>query len=323
MDDRRVTPVTGILSVVLFVIALFVIESGDTPAEDATGADVAAYFDGALGTLAVALILWGLGTIAARLVPGRTAVHVSAVLRPARTARFLLRLRRGALHARLPAARPVRCVRERSARAAARVRGGGSDRQPRRRVLLRRRDDARRLLPRDGTGSDSISALPVWVGWFALLLAIVALIPPIGWAVVVFGFPIFILLVSVLMWLRAEPAVVEPASVADRAGPPYTAVVARPTGTQIDRGQPPRAVRLRVARPARGRDRSDRYRGQVAARGPRDAGPGVRRRARHGGLAHRRRDLDVRAGQHREPPTPRAIASCCCVAPRSRLWSAR
>ena len=31
MDDRRVTPLMGIVSVVLFVIALFVIESGDTP----------------------------------------------------------------------------------------------------------------------------------------------------------------------------------------------------------------------------------------------------------------------------------------------------
>ena len=70
-------------------------------------------------------------------------------------------------------------------------------------------------------------ALPVWVGWFALLLAVVALIPPIGWAVVVFGFPIWILIVSVLMWRGAEPAAVEPASVLSggpslhcRDGPP-------------------------------------------------------------------------------------------------------
>src|SRR5687768_16737991 len=64
MNDRRLTPLMGIVSVVFFVISVFVIESGDTPGEDATGAEVAAYYDGALGRLAVALILWGVGMVA-------------------------------------------------------------------------------------------------------------------------------------------------------------------------------------------------------------------------------------------------------------------
>ncbi len=63
MDDRRVTPLAGILSVILFVISIFVIESGSTPDIDVTGVEAAAYLDGALGRLAVALVLWGVGTI--------------------------------------------------------------------------------------------------------------------------------------------------------------------------------------------------------------------------------------------------------------------
>jgi hypothetical protein len=46
-------------------------------------------------------------------------------------------------------------------------------------------------------------AWPSWLGWVSLALAVIALIPPIGWAVVVFGFPLWILLVSALRWRRA------------------------------------------------------------------------------------------------------------------------
>jgi hypothetical protein len=43
-------------------------------------------------------------------------------------------------------------------------------------------------------------ALPVWFGWFSLLLAVVALIPPIGWAVVIWGFPLWVLIAAVVLW---------------------------------------------------------------------------------------------------------------------------
>ena len=49
-------------------------------------------------------------------------------------------------------------------------------------------------------------ALPMWLGWISLALAVVALILPIGWAVVVFAFPLWILLVSALLWMRREPS---------------------------------------------------------------------------------------------------------------------
>jgi hypothetical protein len=50
--------------------------------------------------------------------------------------------------------------------------------------------------------------LPAWVGWASLVLALVMLIPPIGWAGLLLGFPLWTVLVSVLLWMRpaAEPS---------------------------------------------------------------------------------------------------------------------
>lgn len=46
-------------------------------------------------------------------------------------------------------------------------------------------------------------ALPKWLGWFSLLIGIVLLIGPIGWAAMIFAVPIWVLIVSVLLYTRA------------------------------------------------------------------------------------------------------------------------
>jgi hypothetical protein len=47
-------------------------------------------------------------------------------------------------------------------------------------------------------------ALPVWLGWLALLIALGLLIVPIGWAFLLFGVPLWVLLASVLLFMRAS-----------------------------------------------------------------------------------------------------------------------
>jgi hypothetical protein len=47
------------------------------------------------------------------------------------------------------------------------------------------------------------AVLPRWVAWVSLLLALVLLIPPIGWAGVLLGVPLWTLLVSLLLARRA------------------------------------------------------------------------------------------------------------------------
>ncbi len=63
MDERRITPLAGVLSVVLFVIGILVIES-KSPDDTATGAEIASYLADNLGRLAVGSVIWGVGTIA-------------------------------------------------------------------------------------------------------------------------------------------------------------------------------------------------------------------------------------------------------------------
>lgn len=57
-----------------------------------------------------------------------------------------------------------------------------------------------------------LRALPKWLGWVSLLLALWLLIPPIGWAGLLLGVPLWTVLVSVLLWMRpaGEPVVARP-----------------------------------------------------------------------------------------------------------------
>ena len=51
--------------------------------------------------------------------------------------------------------------------------------------------------------------LPAWHGWASLLIAVVLLIIPIGWIGVIFLFPLWVLVTSVLLWLREDDAPAE------------------------------------------------------------------------------------------------------------------
>jgi hypothetical protein len=46
--------------------------------------------------------------------------------------------------------------------------------------------------------------LPKWLAWVSFLIALVLLIGPIGWAALIFAFPLWVLVVSVLLWRSAE-----------------------------------------------------------------------------------------------------------------------
>jgi hypothetical protein len=50
-----------------------------------------------------------------------------------------------------------------------------------------------------------VRVLPVWLGWASLVLALGLLIPPVGWLIVLFLFPVWTLVTSVLLFLRPLP----------------------------------------------------------------------------------------------------------------------
>lgn len=57
-------------------------------------------------------------------------------------------------------------------------------------------------------------ALPRWLAWLSFLLALVLAIIPIGWAGLIFVFPIWVLATSVLLYLRSadEPVTTGPSA---------------------------------------------------------------------------------------------------------------
>ena len=73
---ERYAPLAGVLAVILWVISVVVIESADSPDEDAGGQAIAAYFESDGGTIlaasfifmvGTALFIWFLGSLRARL----------------------------------------------------------------------------------------------------------------------------------------------------------------------------------------------------------------------------------------------------------------
>jgi hypothetical protein len=55
--------------------------------------------------------------------------------------------------------------------------------------------------------------LPIWLGWVSLAIALLLAIIPIGWAGVAWAFPLWLIVTSVLLYLRppAAPGAAPPA----------------------------------------------------------------------------------------------------------------
>ena len=62
------------------------------------------------------------------------------------------------------------------------------------------------LLVATGLLAIRTAVLPVWLGWASLPLALLLLILPIGWIALLIGFPLWVLIVSVLLWRTGERA---------------------------------------------------------------------------------------------------------------------
>jgi hypothetical protein len=209
---ERFAALAGVVAVLLWVVGIFVQESGDTPGDSATGDEVLAYFSGEEN----------------RILAGGFIVMLGALF-------FFIFV--GALRARLLAAEGPTGFVTAIAYGAGVVAAYSM-------LMLPAPDMAGALSNEDLSGDAALAvtslsdvfflgaeltgalllacvgllvvrtrALPVWMGWISLLFALWMLIPPIGWAGLLFGVPLWTVAVSVLLYLR--PA-------GGPAGPPAT-----------------------------------------------------------------------------------------------------
>ena len=208
---ERWAPLTGVAAVILWVIAIFVIEGfGDTPDDDAGGQAVVSYFEEDEGSIYVGSFLFFLGTllfvwfaaslrsaVAARERTARLAsiIFAAAVMKAVFDMAFLAPHLAGAF-----AANEFDAPVEPAAAQALSIIDDG--------FFVAAEFAAALLLVATAIAIVRWRILPVWLAWLSLLIAVLLLIPPIGWAALIFGIPLWTLITSTMLYLRGarEPA---------------------------------------------------------------------------------------------------------------------
>lgn len=203
----RFAPLTGVAAVVFWVVGFFLfvsteVEGADTAAEILAGYEEdenAIWIAGWVFVVGGALFLWFVGTLRARLfaaegAPGRLAgIAFGAGIA---TAAFLMVLPAGDI-----AAAVADDLEPAAAQALNEV---GTA------FFVGAEFSAVALLVATALLALRTGVLPSWLGWVSLVLALWLLIAPIGWLALIFGVPLWVLVVSVLLFRSGEATVVAP-----------------------------------------------------------------------------------------------------------------
>jgi hypothetical protein len=209
MTDRRErsAALTGITAIALWVIGLVVLETiADQPGTNTTPARALAYFEGEehailAGTfffmLGAVFFLWFVGALRARLYLAEggtrrlTGTGYAGGLVAAASLLFMGSTQAaGALNkANL------------SPEAAQVYRGLGDA------FFYAAEPAVGVLILATGMIVLRTRALPVWLGWVSLGIGLWLLIPPIGWAALISAFPLWVIVVSLLLYRREEAVI--------------------------------------------------------------------------------------------------------------------
>jgi hypothetical protein len=205
MIDRseRSAALTGVTAVVLWVVGILVLEKvADQPDTSATPAQALAYFENhdqaiLAGTFAFMLgaifFLWFLGTLRAHLFEvegGSRRLAGTAFAGGVIAAASLLFME-------ATQAAGVLNKKGLSPEAAQVYRGIGDA------FFYATELPAAVLILAVGLLVLRTRAWPAWLGWASLAVALWLLIPPIGWLALITGFPLWVVVVSLLLYSRA------------------------------------------------------------------------------------------------------------------------
>lgn len=204
----RWAPALGILAPILWFLGVTVSESGDTPAEGATADEILAFFQEDTGSILLGAILFMLGTLLFivfitvlrerwRAVAASDGVVALAYVTGIVGAAFMAAIwapQLGVAVAIEDMEAPI------SAATAEMAWHSGTGFFVIGELLLALFLFATAALILRG------GVLPKWLGWVAILLGVVALVPPIGWAAIIFGLPVWLLVTSVLLLVSGNRA---------------------------------------------------------------------------------------------------------------------
>jgi hypothetical protein len=199
---ERFAPLTGIAAVVFWVLGVVIVESGDTP-DDAPAAEIVRYFENDeasiyLGVLSLFLgslfFVWFAGSLRAVVAAAEGGVaRLASVVFGFALAKAIFDVSVGVPQmSGAFTANETEAVLTPGAAQALWAAGDG--------FFVAAAYAAAFFLLATAIAILRWSVLPRWLAWVNVLVAIVLLIPPIGWAALIFAFPLWVLLVSVLLY---------------------------------------------------------------------------------------------------------------------------
>lgn len=204
---ERLAALGGVVTVALWVIGILIQESTDMPGDEPTGRDVLAWYNGEENAILAGGFVFMLGALFFLIFLGALRVRMLAAegFPGFLTAiAFAGGLGAGLLLLMLPAADMAGALsnEELTDDSALALNSLGDM------FFIGAELTGALLLVTVGLLLLRTRFLPVWLGWASLVLALWMLIPPIGWAGLLLGFPLWTVLVSVLLWMRpaSEPS---------------------------------------------------------------------------------------------------------------------
>ena len=208
---ERYAPTAGVLAVVLWVAGIVTMDSG-MPADKAPGAEIAAWFDSKSGAILLAVTLFGLGSAAFIWFLGTLGAHLRqaspdgrlpSIMLVAGTASIaVLTMGPGSYAAGALAYNSVGLGRTLSPGAAEVLFVFGQG------FFVVAEFIAVAFMAAAGLAIIRTKAIPAWLGWAALVLALILVVAPVGWAALYLGLPLWTLATATWMTIRSSPRAV-------------------------------------------------------------------------------------------------------------------
>lgn len=202
----RMAPLAGVLAVILWVIGIAFAESASAPDDDAPASAIAEYFSEESGSilagsfifmLGVAAFVWFLGSVRVRYnltegTAGRfgTIMFGTGVL----TAALAMGMTAPNAAAAFAADNLDRTLEPGAAEALWIVSDG---------FFIAAEASVVAFFLAAGMGALRFGALPRWLAWASIALAILAVFPWVGWASFIWGLPLWVLATSIWMFMSA------------------------------------------------------------------------------------------------------------------------
>ena len=206
----RFFPLAGVVAVALWVIGLVIVEGASSTNAETPAENLAAYQEDALAIsiggflfmLGAAFFLWFLGSLRSRLVAVEPPPsHLTAIAFAGGVATAICLLL-------VPGPNLAAAINEDDLSAEAAQAMAVVDDA----FFVGAEVAAIVLLVATGLLALRTGVLPRWVAWLSFAIALVLVIAPVGWAALIFGFPVWVLAVSLLLFARGPaitPAPVE------------------------------------------------------------------------------------------------------------------